>query len=109
SGLERRIDAMLNTRLNRRPLTRATRALVVGALLAATLVVAGLAVSAQTTATFSGTIMDATGRIIPDTQLALVNAAANLKFEAVSDATGHFSFVNLPAGEYAMQANKLGF
>ena len=101
-------------RFNRTPLTRPAFALVVGALLLVTLPV----VSAQGgAATFSGSLMDAVGRVLPDVTLKLVSGTVNPKtgpagqptYEAVSDSSGHFSFTGLPAGDYTMQVAKAGF
>jgi beta-lactamase regulating signal transducer with metallopeptidase domain len=113
SSLERRVRAMLNVHVNRTPLTRSACALVVAALLLVTLPVA----SAQSgPASFSGTLMDAVGRVMPDVTLTLAPGAAPQKpgtapgaITATSDANGHFSFANLPAGDYTLQVQKMGF
>ncbi len=113
SSLERRVRAMLNVHVNRTPLTPSACALVVGALLLVTLPVA----AAQSgPASFSGTLMDAVGRVMPDVTLTLAPGAAPQKpgtaagtITATSDANGHFSFANLPAGDYTLQVQKMGF
>jgi beta-lactamase regulating signal transducer with metallopeptidase domain len=114
SSLERRVSAMLNVQVNRTPLTRSAGALVVAALLLVTLPVA----SAQGgPATFTGSLVDAVGRVMPGVTLKMVSGEANPKasatsqpaYEAVSDANGNFSFSGLPAGDYTIQVSKLGF
>ena len=103
---------MLNVHVNRRRSPSAC-ALVVGALLLVTLPVA----AAQSgPASFSGTLMDAVGRVMPDVTLTLAPGAAPQKpgtaagtITATSDANGHFSFANLPAGDYTLQVHKMGF
>ncbi len=114
SSLERRVRAMINVQVNRTPLTRPAGALVAVALLLITLPV----VSAQGgPATFSGSLVDAVGRVLPDVTLTLASGAVNPKtstakqpaYEAVSDANGNFSFSDLPAGDYTIQVSKLGF
>ena len=68
SSLERRIRAMLNAGLNRAPLTRSTCIATTAALLIVTASIAGFGASAQSgAASFSGALMDAIGRILPDT------------------------------------------
>jgi beta-lactamase regulating signal transducer with metallopeptidase domain len=114
SSLERRVRAMLNVQVNRTPLTRSACAFVVAALLLITLPVA----SAQGgPATFSGSLVDAVGRVMPDVTLKMVSGAMNPKtdasgpsaYQAVSDANGNFSFSGLPAGDYTIQVSKPGF
>lgn len=105
---------MLNVQINRTPLTRSAGALAAAALLLVTLPV----VSAQGgPATFSGSLVDAVGRVLPNVTLKLASGAVNPKtgagsqpaYQAVSDANGNFSFSGLPAGDYTMQVSKPGF
>jgi TonB family protein len=110
SSLERRVVAMLNARLNRTPITRPAGLAIAVALLTITLPIAGLVVSAQNgAAAFSGSLMDAIGRIMPDTALVLSSAASQQKHETRSDQTGHFAFAGLPAGEYRLEVSRPGF
>ncbi|HEY1911593.1 MAG TPA: M56 family metallopeptidase, partial [Vicinamibacterales bacterium] len=114
SSLERRVRAMLNVQVNRTPLTRSACALVVAALLLITLPVA----SAQGgPATFTGSLVDAVGRVMPNVTLKMVSGPVNPKsgagnqpaYEATSDGNGNFSFSGLPAGDYTIQVSKVGF
>ena len=110
SSLERRIRAMLNTHVNRTPITRAAGLAIAAALAALTIPLAGLAASAQaTSASFSGALVDAVGRSLPDTTLILTNVQTKEKREVKSDATAHFTFSGLPAGDYSLEAQRLGF
>jgi TonB family protein len=110
SSLERRVSAMLNTRLNRAPITRSYALAIVVALVCLTLPLAGLVASAQTTpATFSGTLVDAIGRVLPNAKLVLANAETKQKYEAQSNDSGHFAWSGLPAGDYQLEARLLGF
>jgi TonB family protein len=106
SSLERRVRAMLNDRLNRTPISRARRAVVVSALLTMTVAVAA-AQSAYFS--FSGTVADESGRGVPGTTLALVNEQRQMKYEVKSNDSGAFEFVGLPAGEYGLLVRALGF
>jgi TonB family protein len=107
SSLEGRIVAMLNASINRSPLTRPARVAIVIALLALTVSVAGL--GAQAFFTFTGTVLDATNRTLPDTKLVLTHAARQSKHEVRTDRTGRFEFVGLPPGDYALDVSIPGF
>ncbi|HVH26215.1 MAG TPA: TonB family protein [Vicinamibacterales bacterium] len=98
---------MLNTSVNRAPLTRSARLAAVIALLALTISIAGF--GAQRFFTVSGTVVDSTNRFVPDTTLVVTNATSQAKHEIKSDPTGHFEFVGLPPGEYAFEGRKPGF
>jgi TonB family protein len=108
SSLEGRISAMLNERLDRRPLTGAVRVATAAAFLVATLSIAGAAAQARFS-TLSGTVVDQTNGFLPGTTLVLTNAASQARHEVKTDRTGHFEFVGLPAGEYTLQATQMGF
>ena len=106
SSLERRVSAMLNTRVNRTPITRAARLGIVGALSAVAIAVA----SAQGAfSTFSGTVFDPLNGYLPGVTMTLTNTQSGAKHEIRSDRTGHFEFVGLPPGAYTLQAILPGF
>ena len=101
---------MLDTHLNRTPITRAAGLAIAVALAAVTFPLAGLVASAQSsTASFSGVLVDAVGKIMPDTTLVLTNAQTKEKKEIHSDATAHFAFAGLAAGDYSLSATRPGF
>jgi len=101
---------MLNVHVRRTPATRRACVVVVLALLALALPIASFVASAQTTAaTFSGTLVDAIGRVLPATTLTLSNVATKDTREATSDQAGRFTFGAVPAGDYEMQAKLMGF
>ena len=107
SSLQGRISAMLNDKLNRTPLTPSIRVASVVALLAVTVLLAG--VGAQRFYTFSGSVLDSTNRAVTGTKLVITSAASGAKHEVQSDQTGHFDFVGLPPGDYALEASVPGF
>jgi len=107
STLEGRIAAMLNAGLNRRPLSRSGRIATAAVLLSLTVSLASLA--AQRFSTFSGTLTDQTNAVLPNAAVVLTNTASGAKYEVRSDRNGHFEFVGLPDGDYAMAANEPGF
>ncbi len=110
SSLERRVRAMLNVKLNRDPITRSASIAAALVLAVVTVLVAGLGVSAQSQfATVSGTVTDQKGLTIPGGTLTLTNAQTQSKYEIKSDANGHFEFVGVPAGNYTLLYEFLGF
>lgn len=100
---------MLNTHLVRTPLTRAAGLVIAIALVAITIPLAGAASAQSTTASFSGSLIDAVGRILPDTMLTLTSAQTNEKRDLTSDPTGHFAVAGLAAGDYLLDAKRPGF
>ena len=107
SSLEGRISAMLNSGLDRRPLSRAAQAATAAAFIAVTLSIAGAAQARFSP--FSGTVVDQTGGFLPDTTLVLTNTASKARHEVHADRTGRFEFVGLPSGDYTLQAAQTGF
>ena len=101
---------MLNMQLNRDPITRRASMAAAVALAAVTLLVAGFGVSAQSEfGSISGSIVDAKGAPLVGATLTLSNSATPSKYEIKSDASGHYEFVGLPAGDYTMLASFSGF
>jgi TonB family protein len=109
SNLERRIGAMLDRRRSRAPLGRPARALVLTVAFSLAAAIGGLDVLAQTFATFSGSVLDPTNRVLPRATLVLTNLASEARYEVRSDATGRFEFVGLPPGSYALETLFPGF
>jgi hypothetical protein len=65
--------------------------------------------AAQTAATVSGTIQDASGAVVPGVTVTLTNAATNLVRSAVTGAEGRFVIPSLSPGRYALRAELAGF
>ena len=106
SSLERRIRAMLDTRLTRTPATRLARLMTAGALLTFTVALA----AAQTgPVTFSGSVFDQSGAPVPGATVVLTNTQTKAKFEVTSNETGRYEFVPLPADTYALVVTLPGF
>ncbi|MBI4266644.1 MAG: TonB family protein [Acidobacteria bacterium] len=101
SSLERRIGAMLDGRMNRRPMTRLACTVAVLAALAVTLPIAAVQTGP---ASFSGTVVDPSGVAVPDVRLVLVNMQTNVPHETRTDAAGRFEFPQLPSGAYRLDA-----
>jgi TonB family protein len=109
SGLERRVRAMLDARLNRRPLSRSACVATVLALLTITVPIAGFAASQAVFATVTGSIVDPLNGLLPDVRLILTNQQSSSKYEIRSDGNGRYEFVGLPPGEYLLEARLPGF
>jgi TonB family protein len=71
--------------------------------------VAGTTLAQVAFASFSGTIVDPSGGLLPGVTLSLVNGQTQAKQEVHSDRRGHFEFVGLPAGSYALAVLLPGF
>jgi hypothetical protein len=65
--------------------------------------------SAQTAATLTGTIADASGGALPGVHLSLRNAGTGLIRTATSGTDGRFVFAGIPAGTYELRAELSGF
>lgn len=101
SSFERRVTAMLNRHLDRSPLSRAGRLTAVAAIAAVTLLVAGYS-WAQGLTVLGGTVSDQLGAPIANLPLVLTDSTTGAKHEVQSDQSGHYQFVALPAGDYAL-------
>lgn len=107
SHLERRVRAMLNAGLNRRPPTLLARFVIAIAAIGATIPVAALAQASFST--FSGSVLDPMNGLLPKTTLVLTNTRTQAKYEVRTDAAGRFEFVGLPPSEYLLEAALPGF
>ena len=110
SSLEERVRAMLDTRLNRKPLSIAAW-MVIGVVLVA------LAVPAAAVGVFgqggpgslNGTLRDPDGRPIPNVDVTLSQGGKATAHKTRTDAAGAFAFTNVPAGEYEFVSTVRGF
>ena len=59
--------------------------------------------------TIVGTITDATGAVVPDAKVEVINSETNVKFEATSNQTGYYSIPYLPYGQYTVRVDASGF
>ncbi len=64
---------------------------------------------AQTTATISGVVTDATGAVLSGAQLNVANTATGVKRSATTDAAGRFVTPQLPPGPYEVTVTAPGF
>jgi hypothetical protein len=68
-----------------------------------------LAQSSVNSGTISGTVMDAAGAVVPRATANIVNPVSEYSRSTVSDASGHFSFPNLPFNQYHLSVSASGF
>jgi hypothetical protein len=62
-----------------------------------------------TDANLVGTIVDATGAVVPNAAVELTNEATGVKSSAKTDANGFYRFNNMPIGRYDVTASAPGF
>src|SRR5215471_1278910 len=63
----------------------------------------------QTEGTISGTIMDATGVVVPGVKVTATNKGTGQAQTMTSNDLGRYVFLNLPFGTYDVAAEKEGF
>jgi TonB family protein len=109
SKLERRVSAMLDTRLNRRPVSRRARTATLVALLAIAIPIGAVAARQTSFTTLSGSVVDPMNAALPGVTVVLTNASTQARYEVKSDRTGHYEVGGLPPGEYVLEARLPGF
>ena len=71
---------------------------------------APLVANAQSTsADLSGTVLDATGGVVPGVELTLLNESTGIARTTHSDSAGHYAFTQLAPGPYRLTAGLAGF
>src|SRR5262245_56240528 len=110
SSLQRRVFAMLNANLDRRPLSSALRVAIAASALSLTVAVAGSGVAAQVVGSaFSGGFVDALNNAVPNVTLTLRSNATGERYTVRSDEAGRFVFDALPDGDYEGEVSAVGF
>lgn len=110
SSLQRRVHAMLNPTIDRRPLSWSRRVLIASIALLTAVMVAGSGSAAQALGSaFSGAFVDALNNAIPNVTFTLTNTATGENFTVRADADGRFTFDAVPDGEYRGVASAPGF
>ena len=59
--------------------------------------------------TVLGTVADSSGAIVPGVSITLRDPESNLTYKTVTDESGEFRFLTVPAGPYELTAEKKGF
>ncbi|MBI2686230.1 MAG: TonB-dependent receptor [Acidobacteria bacterium] len=68
-----------------------------------------LRLSAQSTATLAGEVLDPAGSAVPGAVVRLSNAIAGYSNQVTTGDDGHFQFINVPFQTYALRVEKPGF
>lgn len=100
---------MLDTTQNRHTVTPRARLVTSAALLAISILIAGLSASAQGFVSVSGSIADSQGAMLRDARLVLSNVETKAKYEVRSSATGEYEFLGVTPGNYVLETAVLGF
>jgi TonB family protein len=108
SAFERRIAAMLNPEIDRRPLSGRTAAALGIALFTVMLAAASLRAAQAPPAALSGTVYDATGAVMPGVAITLQDPQQHT-VQATTNAAGRFSFPGVGSGQYVLSAEIPGF
>lgn len=106
STLERRVRAMLNPHVDRRPMSLARRIAIAALLLG---IAMPIAAASQASGTPSGTVSDPQGKPLANASLRLVAVNGGQTFETNADVSGHFRFGTVPAGDYMLSVHHPGF
>jgi beta-lactamase regulating signal transducer with metallopeptidase domain len=107
SSLQRRIAAMLNARLSRRPVTRLARLGTFAAMLVAAVPIALFAQNTFTTV--SGSIVDESAAVLPGVVVVALDRDRGIRHEVHTDRSGRFELTGLPQGRYTLEAELPGF
>jgi len=78
-------------------------------LLVALSAVLGTNALAQSTASLSGTITDATGAAVVNAKVTAINQATSVASSTQSDSAGAYLFPSLPIGKYRIEVTSVGF
>ncbi len=110
SLLEVRMKALLDPKMNHKPLT-ASRVLVAVVLTTALLLPAAAirATSEGAAGSISGTIHDPSGAVIPGAGVVLINSKTQTRIASHTGEDGTFSFPVMPVGRYRLEFAKPGF
>jgi TonB family protein len=110
SQLEVRMKALLNSKLNHRPL--AANRVLLAAIITVALLVPAAAIAAtarKDTGSISGTVHDPSGAVIPGASVILINSMTGGRIASATGDDGTFSFPSMPAGRYRLEFAKQGF
>jgi hypothetical protein len=66
-------------------------------------------VAQSPTATVNGQVRDATGAVVPDADVQLINELTNVRFPCRANSEGIYSIVSVSPGQYRIQVSKAGF
>src|SRR6185437_4757564 len=64
--------------------------------------------NAQRSASLNGTVKDTSGAVVPAADITLTNTGTGVAQTKVSSGSGLYSFLEIPPGNYTLQASKNG-
>jgi TonB family protein len=99
---------MLNTGLDRGPLSRRAVAITAALLLGVTLPTAAFRTEQHAPLPLAGSVYDTSGGVLPMAELTIEDAQ-QLKSQATTDAAGRFEFPAVQPGRYVLEASLAGF
>ena len=108
STLQRRIAAMLNPRLAHESISRRAAALVVLGLVGIALPIVAVQARQAGPRALQGVVYDATGAVVADAAVSLQPASGAAR-KVATDGDGHFTFADVPAGQYTLEVEVAGF
>ena len=88
---------------------RGTRYNVLFAAMALLVIFPILGRTQNATGTIEGYVTDTTGATVPTARLKATDISTNQSMTATSDGTGHYQFLNVPVGTYALTVEQSGF
>jgi beta-lactamase regulating signal transducer with metallopeptidase domain len=107
SNLERRVTAMLNAHVSRRPISPFARAATLLALLAVAIPIA--LVAQNRFSTLSGSVTDPSGGLLPGVTVVAVDTTRDARHEVKTNSAGQFEIIGLPDGPLVLEATLPGF
>jgi TonB family protein len=110
SGFEVRVRALLDSKLNRAPLSRRAAAMVTLAAAVLLLPLVSLTSHAQgLRGSMVGIVTDPAGARVPGSEVRAVNLDGSNQETATANAAGEYSFASIPPGRYEIQFQSPGF
>jgi TonB family protein len=110
SDLESRVKAMLNRKLNRRPLNARLALAIATAAVAVLLPIAAVTLHAQTAVgTLTGIVTDPTGARIPNCRVVARNLDSGNQEIVAANPAGEYRFAAIPSGRYQLEFASAGF
>src|SRR5690349_21521465 len=73
------------------------------------LALAGTAKGQETTGTIAGLVTDASGAVITNAEISVVNTGTNATYKTTTNSAGNYILRTLPVGEYKLTATVTGF
>jgi len=110
TDLESRVKAMLNRKLNHRPLNARLALAIAAAVVAVLLPIAAVTLHAQTAVgTLTGIVTDPTGARIPNCRVVAKNLDVGTQETVMANPAGEYRFAAIPSGRYQVEFASSGF